>query len=86
MIDHLFFIESWCFGWIEEIPGVNCQEYTREELLESFNLARKICEDLAIVMIHRLLSEGLFLVFSMNLITHREQGIRSFYGIEQFGF
>lgn len=22
-------------GWIEEIPGVNCQEPTREELMES---------------------------------------------------
>lgn len=22
-------------GWIEEIPGVNCQEHTREELMES---------------------------------------------------
>ena len=21
--------------WIEEVPGVNCQEHTREELLES---------------------------------------------------
>mgnify|MGYP007100012977 FL=1 len=22
-------------GWVEEVPGVNCQEATREELLES---------------------------------------------------
>lgn len=22
-------------GWIEEVPGVNCQERTRDELLES---------------------------------------------------
>lgn len=22
-------------GWIEEVPGVNCQERTREELVES---------------------------------------------------
>ena len=22
-------------GWIEEVPGVNCQEATREELIES---------------------------------------------------
>ena len=48
--------------WIEEIPGVNCQETTREELLESlsitlkeaieFNrkdiLVKKICKDLGI--------------------------------------
>ena len=26
---------DWWIGWIEEIPGVNCQEATREELLVS---------------------------------------------------
>ena len=26
--------DAW-IGWIEEIPGVNCQEYTKEELLQS---------------------------------------------------
>lgn len=26
---------SWWIGWIEEVPGVNCQEATKEELLES---------------------------------------------------
>ena len=26
---------DWWIGWIEEIPGVNCQEKTREELLDS---------------------------------------------------
>ena len=26
---------GWWIGWIEEIPGVNCQERTREELLAS---------------------------------------------------
>ena len=25
--------QEWWIGWIEEIPGVNCQERTREELL-----------------------------------------------------
>lgn len=25
----------WWIGWIEEVPGVNCQEKTREELLKS---------------------------------------------------
>ena len=25
--------DGW-IGWVEEIPGVNCQEATREELLE----------------------------------------------------
>ncbi len=28
----------WWIGWIEEIPGVNCQERTREELLESLRV------------------------------------------------
>jgi len=26
---------EWWIGWIEEVPGVNCQERTRDELLES---------------------------------------------------
>jgi predicted RNase H-like HicB family nuclease len=26
---------EWWIGWIEEVPGVNCQEKTKEELLES---------------------------------------------------
>jgi predicted RNase H-like HicB family nuclease len=26
---------DWWIGWIEEIPGVNCQEKSREELVES---------------------------------------------------
>ncbi len=26
---------DWWIGWIEEVPGVNCQESTREELIES---------------------------------------------------
>jgi predicted RNase H-like HicB family nuclease len=25
----------WWIGWIEEVPGVNCQEGTKEELLET---------------------------------------------------
>lgn len=28
-------VEGWWIGWIEEVPGVNCQEKTHEELLES---------------------------------------------------
>ena len=26
---------EWWIGWIEEVPGVNAQERTREELLKS---------------------------------------------------
>ena len=29
---------DWWIGWIEEIPGVNCQEATREELLETLKI------------------------------------------------
>ena len=29
---------DWWIGWIEEIPGVNCQEATREELVESLRI------------------------------------------------
>jgi predicted RNase H-like HicB family nuclease len=32
---------DWWIGWIEEIPGVNCQERTREELIESLRLTLK---------------------------------------------
>ena len=27
--------KDWWIGWIEEVPGVNCQEPSREQLLES---------------------------------------------------
>ena len=30
--------QGWWIGWIEEIPGVNCQERTREELLASLRI------------------------------------------------
>lgn len=29
---------DWWTGWIEEVPGVNCQEPTREELVESLRI------------------------------------------------
>jgi len=29
---------DWWVGWIEEIAGVNCQERSREELLESLRV------------------------------------------------
>jgi len=29
---------DWWIGWIEEVPGVNCQEATRDELLESLKV------------------------------------------------
>jgi predicted RNase H-like HicB family nuclease len=27
--------DGWWIGWFEEVPGVNCQERTREKLLAS---------------------------------------------------
>ncbi len=32
---------NWWIGWIEEISGVNCQESTKEELLESLRVTLK---------------------------------------------
>ena len=32
---------EWWIGWIEEIPDVNCQERTREDLIETLRLTLK---------------------------------------------
>lgn len=29
---------EWWIGWIEELTGVNCQEHTRDELMESLRV------------------------------------------------
>lgn len=29
---------QWWIGWVEEVPGVNCQEATKEELLDSLRV------------------------------------------------
>ena len=29
---------DWWIGWIEEVPGVNCQEKTHEQLLDSLRI------------------------------------------------
>ena len=29
---------DWWIGWIEEVPGVNCQERSRAELLETLTI------------------------------------------------
>jgi predicted RNase H-like HicB family nuclease len=33
--------KNWWIGWIEEVPGVNCQEETKEKLLESLRITLK---------------------------------------------
>ncbi len=32
---------DWWIGWIEEVPGVNCQEKSQKELLESLRSTLK---------------------------------------------
>lgn len=32
---------NWWIGWIEEVPGVNCQEPNRDELIESLTVTLK---------------------------------------------
>jgi predicted RNase H-like HicB family nuclease len=32
---------NWWIGWIEEVPGVNCQEKTKEELLKTLSVTLK---------------------------------------------
>ena len=32
---------KWWIGWVEEIPGVNCQEKSKEELLETLKITLK---------------------------------------------
>ena len=33
--------DGWWIGWVEEIPGVNCQGKTRRELLKNLRSALK---------------------------------------------
>ena len=28
----------WWIGWVEEVPGVNCQEHTKDELVNSLRI------------------------------------------------
>jgi len=30
---------GWWIGWIEEVPGINCQEASRDELLKTLRVA-----------------------------------------------
>jgi len=32
---------DWWIGWIEEVPGVNCQERTHKELMETLKITLK---------------------------------------------
>ena len=37
---------GWWIGWIEEVPGVNCQEATRDELVKSLRVTLREALDL----------------------------------------
>ena len=47
---------EWWIGWIEEVPGVNCQECTHEELMQS--LAETLSEALELNRQDALLAAG----------------------------
>ena len=32
---------NWWIGWVEEVPGVNCQEASQQELIDSLHEALK---------------------------------------------
>lgn len=34
-------VNDWWIGWIEEIPGINCQEKTHDELIETLKITLK---------------------------------------------
>lgn len=37
---------DWWIGWIEEVPGVNCQEATRDDLVETLRVTLQEALDL----------------------------------------
>ncbi|MBN1866323.1 type II toxin-antitoxin system HicB family antitoxin [Candidatus Sumerlaeota bacterium] len=42
---------GWWIGWIEEVPSVNCQERTREELLETLRVTLEETKDPGIAFV-----------------------------------
>ena len=34
-------VKGWWIGWIEEVPGVNCQEKTRAGLIKTLSITLK---------------------------------------------
>ena len=37
--------DPWWIGWVEEVPGVNCQEETKDELLETLRVTLREAVD-----------------------------------------
>jgi len=38
--------DPWWIGWVQELPGVNCQEATKQELLETLRVTLREAVDL----------------------------------------
>ena len=38
---------SWWIGWIEEVPGVNCQERTKEDLIQTLKVTLREAREAA---------------------------------------
>ena len=47
---------DWWIGWIEEVPGVNCQEKTHDELVES--LRETLKEAITLIKNDAIISAG----------------------------
>ena len=42
-------VDGWWIGWIEQVPGVNCQERTKDELLGALKVTlQEALEDLTL--------------------------------------
>jgi predicted RNase H-like HicB family nuclease len=39
-------VDLWWIGWIEEVPGVNCQESTHDELMKSLQETLRVALDM----------------------------------------
>ena len=46
----------WWIGWIEDVPGINCREATREELIVS--LEETLAVGLEFIRLDRIATQG----------------------------
>lgn len=65
--------KDWWIGWIEEVPGVNCQEKSREQLLVS--LRETLQEALEF---NRKEAIWVFWIKSINLMITRQKTLNDF--------
>ena len=73
--------EGWWIGWILEVPGVTCQERTRNELLDTLQITlREILEDETLAVSRRTESEAEavkasdILEFGVSGASHQTEG------------